>query len=436
MMADTKTEKRTSIGGQALIEGVMMRGPHKTAMAVRDPAGQIVLEQWDNPVNKRPAWTKWPFVRGLFNFYDSMRYGYKCLMRSAELSGLDDEDDGKAKKADERKAETAEAADEQGAASTKNADAAQEPERVQTADGGQSTGSAEMADAAQEPERVRSADGEQEPERVQTADGEQNAGSAEMANAAQEPRRVQTTDGGQNAGSAEMADAAQEPERVHKTDGKQSTKSTERSMTAVMIAATVLGVGLALILFMWLPIQLFSWLAKAVPELDHRYIRGVFEGVLRIVIFLAYMLAVSRMKDIRRTFQYHGAEHKTIFCYEKGLPLTVENVRPQRRFHPRCGTSFLILMLIVGILISILIPIETPLLRTVVKLLLLPLTVGIGYELIKLAGRKDNAFTRIISAPGMWMQHITTIEPDDGMIECAIASLKAVIPNDPEDDRW
>ena len=437
MMADTKTEKRTSIGGQALIEGVMMRGPHKTAMAVRDPAGQIVLEQWDNPVNKRPAWTKWPFVRGLFNFYDSMRYGYKCLMRSAELSGLDDEDDGKAKKADE-----------QGAASTKNADTAQAPERVQTADGGQSTGSAETADAAQEPERVQTADGGQstgsaekadagqEPGHVRSADGEQSTKSTETADAEQEPERVQTTDDEQNAGSAEMADAAQEPERVHKTDGKQSTKSTERSMTAVMIAATVLGVGLALILFMWLPIQLFSWLAKAVPELDHRYIRGVFEGVLRIVIFLAYMLAVSRMKDIRRTFQYHGAEHKTIFCYEKGLPLTVENVRPQRRFHPRCGTSFLILMLIVGILISILIPIETPLLRTVVKLLLLPLTVGIGYELIKLAGRKDNAFTRIISAPGMWMQHITTIEPDDGMIECAIASLKAVIPNDPEDDRW
>ena len=424
MMADTKTEKRTSIGGQALIEGVMMRGPHKTAMAVRDPAGQIVLEQWDNPVNKRPAWTKWPFVRGLFNFYDSMRYGYKCLMRSAELSGLDDEDDGKAKKADERMAETAEAADEQGAASAETADAAQEPERVQTTDGEQGAASAKNADAAQEPGHVRSADGEQSTKSTETADAEQ------------EPERVQTTDDEQNAGSAEMADAAQEPERVHKTDGKQSTKSTERSMTAVMIAATVLGVGLALILFMWLPIQLFSWLAKAVPELDHRYIRGVFEGVLRIVIFLAYMLAVSRMKDIRRTFQYHGAEHKTIFCYEKGLPLTVENVRPQRRFHPRCGTSFLILMLIVGILISILIPIETPLLRTVVKLLLLPLTVGIGYELIKLAGRKDNAFTRIISAPGMWMQHITTIEPDDGMIECAIASLKAVIPNDPEDDRW
>ena len=461
MMADTKTEKRTSIGGQALIEGVMMRGPHKTAMAVRDPAGQIVLEQWDNPVNKRPAWTKWPFVRGLFNFYDSMRYGYKCLMRSAELSGLDDEDDGKAKKADEKKGETAEVADGgQSAASAETADAEQEPERVRSADGEQSTKSAENADGEQEPERVQSADGEQsagstetadaeqEPERVRDADGEQSAGSTETADAEQEPERVRSADGEQSAGSTENADGEQEPERVRDADGEQSTKSTENAngkqgakskdsaMTVVMIVATVLGVGLALILFMWLPIQLFSWLAKAVPEIDHRYIRGVFEGVLRIVIFLAYMLAVSRMKDIRRTFQYHGAEHKTIFCYEKGLPLTVENVRPQRRFHPRCGTSFLILMLIVGILISILIPIETPLLRTAVKLLLLPLTVGVGYELIKLAGRKDNTFTRIISAPGMWMQHITTIEPDDGMIECAIASLKAVVPKDPEDDRW
>ena len=411
MMADTKTEKRTSIGGQALIEGVMMRGPHKTAMAVRDPAGQIVLEQWDNPVNKRPAWTKWPFVRGLFNFYDSMRYGYKCLMRSAELSGLDDEDDGKAKKADEKKGETAKVADGgQSAASAETADA--EQEHVRSADGEQSAGSAETADAEQEPEHVRD------------ADGEQSAGSTENADGEQEPGHVRSADGEQSTKSAENA------------NGKQGAKSKDSAMTVVMIMATVLGVGLALILFMWLPIQLFSWLAKAVPEIDHRYIRGVFEGVLRIVIFLAYMLAVSRMKDIRRTFQYHGAEHKTIFCYEKGLPLTVENVRPQRRFHPRCGTSFLILMLIVGILISILIPIETPLLRTVVKLLLLPLTVGVGYELIKLAGRKDNTFTRIISAPGMWMQHITTIEPDDGMIECAIASLKAVVPKDPEDDRW
>ena len=187
---------------------------------------------------------------------------------------------------------------------------------------------------------------------------------------------------------------------------------------------------------MWLPIQLFSWLTRLWPALENAALRGLFEGVLRIVIFIAYLLLVSQLKDIRRTFRYHGAEHKTIFCYEKGLELTVENVRVQRRFHPRCGTSFMILMLLVGIIISILIPIRTPLLRTVIKLLLIPLTVGVGYELIKLAGRKDNAFTRIISAPGMWLQHVTTKEPDDSMIECAIAALKAVIPEDPEADRW
>ena len=170
--------------------------------------------------------------------------------------------------------------------------------------------------------------------------------------------------------------------------------------------------------------------------LENPYLRGVFEGLVRILIFLGYMLAVSRMKDIRRTFQYHGAEHKSIFCYEKGLPLTVENVRMQKRFHPRCGTSFLVLMLVVGIIISILIPIAHPVWRTVVKLALLPLTVGVGYELIKLAGRHDNWFTRFISAPGLWVQRITTIEPDDDMIECAIKALEAVIPADPEADKW
>jgi len=209
----------------------------------------------------------------------------------------------------------------------------------------------------------------------------------------------------------------------------------------VMVIGMVLGVALSLVLFMWLPSLLFKALAPLVPALvegtsAYAVVRGIFEGILRIAIFLGYMLAVSRMKDIRRTFQYHGAEHKSIFCYEKGLPLTVENVRAQKRFHPRCGTSFMVVMLIIGIIISILIPISNVYLRTVVKLLMLPLTVGIGYEFIKLAGRHDNWFTRAISAPGLWMQRITTIEPDDGMIECAIKSLEAVIPEDPEADKW
>ncbi len=314
--------KKTSIGGQALIEGVMMRGPQRTAMAVRHTSGEIRIEAWDNPESKRPAFTKWPFIRGIFNYIDSIRYGYKCLMRSAELSGLDDE--------------------------LKETDATAEEDIA---------------------------------------------------------------------------------------DGKQK-KDTGALVNVVMVIGTVLGVAISLILFMWLPIQLFNWLKAAVPAVDNPYLRAVFEGVLRIVIFLGYMAAVSLLKDIRRTYQYHGAEHKTIFCYEKGLPLTVENVKAQSRFHPRCGTSFLILMLLVGIFISIFIRVDHALLRTAIKLLLLPVTVGIGYELIKLAGRKDNAFTRITSAPGLWMQRLTTIEPDDDMIECAIASMKEVIPADPEADKW
>lgn len=173
-------------------------------------------------------------------------------------------------------------------------------------------------------------------------------------------------------------------------------------------------------------------------------IKSVFEGVFKIILLVGYMAAITLMKDIRRTFMYHGAEHKTIFCYEAGLDLTVKNVRVQRRFHPRCGTSFLILMLLVSIFISFFIdPISIaisgevlPVLwRVLVKLLLIPVIVGLGYELIKFAGRHDNLFTRIISAPGVWLQHITVFEPTDDMIECAIDAISRVIPND-ESDNW
>ena len=328
--------KKTSIGGQALIEGVMMRGPERTAMAVRHTSGEIRMEEWENPTNKRWAITKWPLIRGVFGFIDSMTMGMKCLMKSAEMSGIEEE----------------------------------------------------LEDAMEE----------------ESADKEV---SEEEKNAATEKNK----------------------------------KKAEALMNVVMVIGMVLGVALSLVLFMWLPTVLFKALAPLIPNFTegtsaYQVTRGIFEGVLRLLIFLGYMIAVSRMKDIRRTFMYHGAEHKTIFCYEKGLPLTVENVRKQKRFHPRCGTSFMILMLIVGIFISILIPIDNTIIRTIVKLLLLPLTVGIGYELIKLAGRKDNWFTRFISKPGVWVQHITTVEPDDSMIECAIKALEAVIPEDSEADRW
>lgn len=319
--------KKTSIGGQALIEGVMMRGPERTAMAVRHTSGEIRMEEWETAKSKLPAICKWPIIRGVFGMIDSLRIGYKCLMRSAELSGIEEE----------------------------------------------------LEDALDEEQSKKADDSKK------------------------------------------------------KADNK---KKASTLMNIVMVVGMVLGVALSLVLFMWLPIQLFTWLTMAFPGLENSTFRGIFEGVVRILVFLIYMLAVSRMKDIRRTFQYHGAEHKSIFCYEKGLPLTVENVRQQSRFHPRCGTSFMVLMLVVGIIISILIPIKTPILRTVIKLALLPLTVGIGYELIKLAGRCDNWFTRFISAPGVWMQRITTQEPDDDMIECAIKALEAVIPADPEADKW
>ena len=175
-------------------------------------------------------------------------------------------------------------------------------------------------------------------------------------------------------------------------------------------------------------------IAKAAPALDKGTVwRSVLEGILKIAIFLGYIVIVSRTPDMKRTFMYHGAEHKTIFCYENLEELTVENVRKYTRFHPRCGTSFMIIMLLVGIIIGLFITARNPLLRALIKILLLPVSCGIGYELIKLCAKYDNVFTRIVAAPGLMAQRITTIEPDDSMIEVAIAAIKPVIPENGED---
>ena len=311
------TAKKTSIGGQALIEGVMMRGPKCTAMAVRHTSGEIVTEEWENDLSNKPTFWKLPFFRGMYNMVESMVFGYKCLMRSAELAGLEE------------------------------------------------------------------------------------------------------------------------------TPDKPAKKSEEILMSVMMVFSTVFGVVLALGLFMYLPSFLYKLLANFLDSYanvnfwsENAVVRGVFEGVLRLILFLGYLILVSLMKDIRRVFMYHGAEHKTIFCYENGEELTVENVRKQSRFHPRCGTSFLVLMLLIGIIISICIRVDTVWLRVLIKIALLPITVGIGYELIKLAGRTTNTFTRIISAPGLWIQRLTTREPDDSMIECAIAAFTPVVPEDPKADEW
>ena len=322
--------KKTSIGGQALIEGVMMRGPKKTTMAVRHTSGEIVTESWDTPPVTGGV-RKIPFLRGIFNFIDSMRIGYKSLMRSAELSGFEDE--------------------------------------------------------IKEEEKP----------------------------------------------------AASEAETAETTADAPAEKKEESSalMTGLMIVSAVLGVGLALVLFMWLPTFLYSLLKGQWSVFDNRYLQAVCEGVLRMIIFLAYLSLTSLMKDLRRVYMYHGAEHKSIFCYENGLPLTVENVRAQSRFHPRCGTSFMILMLLIGVLVSMLIPSSIgTLLRTAIKILTVPVVMGIGYEAIKLAGRHDNLFTRVISAPGLWVQRITTKEPTDDMIECAITAFSDVVPENQEEDKW
>ena len=213
----------------------------------------------------------------------------------------------------------------------------------------------------------------------------------------------------------------------------------EKFLNIFMTIAMILGVLIAIVLFYWAPTKLYNLVSEALGSVEglswlgDRFFRSLFEGIIRIGLFLLYIILCTRMSDMKRVFQYHGAEHKTIFCYESDEELTVENVKKHTRFHPRCGTSFLVIMLLVGIIIGLFIPISTPWLRTVVKLLLLPVTCGIGYELIKICGRHDNKFTRIIAAPGLWAQRITTKEPSDDMIEVAIKAMKAVIPENGED---
>ena len=200
-----------------------------------------------------------------------------------------------------------------------------------------------------------------------------------------------------------------------------------------MYIGILIGIVMAFGLFVFLP----KWIVGLIPAVkEHRFLRSLLEGIVKIAIFVLYMYIISLMKDIKRQFMYHGAEHKTIACHEAELPLTVENVRKQTRFHKRCGTSFIFIVLIVSIFVMCFVPFTVTWQRIVASLLLLPLVVGVSYECIRLAGNNDNAFTRILSAPGLAMQRITTREPDDSMIEIAIAALTPCIPKDKEEDRW
>ena len=236
--------------------------------------------------------------------------------------------------------------------------------------------------------------------------------------------------------SAEAQGIEEEPTKFEKWLEKRFGKSV---MAIAAGIGTVLGLLLAVALFIYLPMGASKLLNLLVP-LSH-LAKSVVEGVIKIVIFLLYMWLVALMPDIRRTYEYHGAEHKSIFCHEKGLPLTVENVRRQSRFHPRCGTSFLFVMMILGILISLCLPESLwnglLILRLLVKLLILPFTVGLGYEIIIFAGTHDNIVLRALTAPGKWIQRLTTREPDDKQIECAIMALKMALPDvyPPEEEK-
>ncbi len=413
-------QKKTSIGGQALIEGIMMRGPKKSAMAVRDPDGNIVLEKWKTATPDSKI-LRFPVIRGVYSFIFSMTSGYKSLMRSAEISGLEAaEEELKREKEEKKRLKAEKKAKKNGDTSDNTVDAATEAVADETKDVTVEAAADDMATDA--------------------AEAETNAEI--VSEAPNENETVETVD------EAVSEDKGEKSNKKSKKEKKESSALTN----GIMIIASVIGVALAIGLFIMLPSMIYKWCLPIIPAsitanaVLNSLVKSIFEGVFKIVILVAYMALVSLMKDIRRTFMYHGAEHKTIFCFEHGKELTVENVRREGRFHPRCGTSFLILMLIVGIGVSFFIDplfllifennaafLETTaytLLRVGAKILLLPIIMGLGYELIRLAGKHDNIITKIISFPGVMLQHITVLEPTDDMIECAIAAFKEVIPEE------
>ena len=309
---------RTTIGGQALIEGILMRGPDKQAIVVRSKEGLVTKVEDRKLISQRYPILGWPIIRGSAVFLGSVIQGVKALMFSADY--FPDEDLG-------------------------------------------------------------------------------------------------------------------EPDKLDKW--LEAHVPAEKLQSVLIAVSVILSLGLTLLLFMILP----TFLAGLIdPFINSALVHNLVEGVVKIAIFMAYLILVSRQKDVRRVFQYHGAEHKTIFCYEAGLPLTVENARIQPRHHPRCGTSFLFVVIVVSILASsavfTFVDWRSFWVRLGLHLLLLVPVVGVTYEFNRLVGAHDNKLTRILSAPGMWMQNFTTNEPDDAMLEVAIEAMKLVIPDQAGKDRW
>ena len=304
---------RTSIGGQALIEGILMRGPKKQAIVCRTAEGLVEkVDELKLLKDKYPIFG-WPFIRGCVTFIDSMIKGMQALTYSAELVPVED----------------------------------------------------------------------------------------------------------------------QEPDKLDKWIEKHF--EAEKASKIVIGTAVVLGIALALFLFIFLPTLIVGFIK---PLTQNLVVRNLSEGVVKIIILLAYMRLCCCVSDVKRLFSYHGAEHKTIFCYEHGKPLTVENVRTESRFHPRCGTSFLLVVVVVSILVNSVVTLTNSFARMGCHLLLLPVVVGISYEINLWCGRHDNWLSAALSAPGKWLQHMTTNEPDDSMIECAIRAMELVIPEEKGSDAW
>ena len=384
----------------------MMRGPKMTAMAVRNTKGEVVIESFPTEGKKRAKIFKLPIIRGVFGFVDSMTLGYKCLMRSAEISGLEELEAEMAQEKAEKKAlKAAEQAAKKGTAT---------PEQLQL-----------IQTAHAKSEEKKLLDAAEQAAKKGTATPEQLM-------------FIENAKSNAEASETQVSEQAKISEEAPKDKAKnEEKKESSAFMNIFMVISVVLAVAMMIGLFFWMPSFLYKDVLEAyvpfIPE-GNPFLQSVCETTLRLLLLMGYMFLMRLMKDTRRTFQYHGAEHKTIFCYEHGLALTVENVKKERRFHPRCGTSFLVLMLLVGIVIGFFIPAGlNKWIRTAVKLLLLPLTMGIGYELIKICGKHDNWLTRIIAAPGLWFQRLTVMEPDEDMIECAIASIQEVIPEDGSD---
>lgn len=311
----------TSIGGQAVIEGVMMKGPSKSAIAIRKPDGDIDIDISDNSsLVAKLRLTKIPIIRGVVAFFDSLITGVKATMHSAEFVDLEGDEDDKGKES--------------------------------------------------------------------------------------------------------------------KIDAFLEKHFGDKMLDVVMWISVMLSLVLGIGLFMLLPTVIAGGVKRIIPSLTNHIVLNLIESCTRIIIFILYMLLVSKMKDMQRVFEYHGAEHKTIACYEAGDELTAENAKKYTRFHPRCGTSFLFIVMIVSILFFSFLTWDNVWMRIGLRLLLLPVVAGLSYEVIKFAGRSKSKCVSFLTKPGLWMQRLTTREPDESQLEVAIASIKAVLPKDGEDDRW